>query len=384
MNLSHHDSNALRRDEQLGSGVGIATVVAVGVGILAQQMSGGERAFQAIPLAWAAYGIYLAVFTAQAIAERSGRAWRPEVVVALLFVSGIVVRLSAPAFDWTSVLFIVTAVAAAFELKPGVVAAIIAAQTVVTGVAAAIAWEGVFPVALITALYLAFQMFAVVVVRMATRQAEARRQLAATNAELAAATALLAQSSRNAERLRIARELHDVVGHQLTALALELEIAGHKEDDSVAGHVDRARLLAKDLLGDIRQVVSALREDPQGGLDEALRPILAGLPGLAVQVDISEDRPTDESHALAVVRLVQEAATNTLRHAGASNLTVRVVSTDDGVSVEVLDDGKGTNSLQVGNGLLGMRERIAQFGGTVSFNSEPGHGFEVRAWLPVA
>lgn len=383
MTLWRRQRGPNRGDEQIGLGAGIATVVAVGIGLFASQQSGQfDVSAGALTLAWAAYAGYLAVCIGEAIAKRSGRSWRPAAVVTLMVVFGIVLRLAVPAFDWTAVLFVVTAATAAFDLRVEVVSGIVALQTIVTAITATMTWEEMFPVVLVTTVYLTFQVFATVVVRMATRQAEARRALAAANAELAAATSLLAQSSRNTERLRIARELHDVVGHELTALALELEIAGHKEKGDGAHHVERARSLAKNLLSDIRQVVSELRDGPEEGLDEALRPLLAGLPGLAVHLYISEERPVDKTQALAVVRLVQEASTNTLRHAAANSLTVRVTSTDEGVSVDIRDDGVGATNWQPGNGLLGMRERITQCGGEVSFDAGSGQGFGVKAWMP--
>jgi signal transduction histidine kinase len=377
MTAPHPYSEAFRRSNRLGAVTGLAATVAVGLGMLAAP--GGTTSV----LAWVMYGLYLTVFSIDAFTPPTRWRWSSAMATGVMAVSGITLHLLEPAFEWTAVLFVVTAAAAAYELSTGSVAIVVVVQTLTVGIAAASNGADTFSVALLTTLYLAFQVFTVLLVRSANGEAEARRHLAAANAELLAATALLEASRRNTERLRIARDLHDVVGHQLTALALELEIAGHKAEGEVATHVERARTNAKDLLSDIREVVSELRESP-ASLEASVRPMLAGIPGLDVSLEIDEGRPVDETRALAVSRLVQEISTNTLRHASAGRLQVRVVSDDEGLHVEATDDGKGASHWEPGNGLLGMEERIAQLGGTVTFKTSPGHGFRVLAWIPIA
>src|SRR5690606_900519 len=123
------------------------------------------------------------------------------------------------------------------------------------------------------------------------------------------------------------RDLHDGVGHQLTALALELEIAGHRGAGDGAHHVTRARDIAKGLLTEVRDTVSALRDEPQQ-LADTLRELLGELPGLAVGLEVDVAEPPGQDVALAVGRAVQEIATNTLRHSGAHRPDVAVTQDD--------------------------------------------------------
>ncbi|MPY93155.1 MAG: sensor histidine kinase, partial [Acidimicrobiia bacterium] len=231
--------------------------------------------------------------------------------------------------------------------------------------------------------YGGFQAFAVVVVHSEQREAAARADLAAANIELRATSALLARSSQTAERLRIARELHDVVGHQLTALSLELEVASHHADGEARRHVLRARATAKALLDDARDAVGELRA-PEGRLVEPLRELVDDLPGPAIALQVVEDCALSDAHAVTIVRCVQELVTNTLRHADAERLWITVRAGPDGATVTARDDGRGAAVVRAGNGLTGMRERLGALGGDVTVYSRPGQGFEVTARLPGA
>jgi signal transduction histidine kinase len=193
----------------------------------------------------------------------------------------------------------------------------------------------------------------------------------------------LDEASRTAERLRIARDLHDVIGHQVTALALELEVASHLSEGQAAGqHVSRARRIAKDLLGDLRATVGQLRDEGRP-LSETLASIVAPLPEPAVHLDVPATLHLDEQRRTVLVRCVQEIVTNTIRHAGASNLWIDVTPGGDGsVTLRARDDGRGAPQVRHGNGLTGMRERVELVGGELSVTAED--GFRVQARLPVA
>ncbi|WP_447925216.1 sensor histidine kinase [Georgenia muralis] len=104
-----------------------------------------------------------------------------------------------------------------------------------------------------------------------------------------------------------------------------------------------------------------------------------------VRAPLDDDRsPLDEERTIAVVRAVQEVVTNTVRHAAASRLEISVVSDVDGLVVRAHDDGAGARRIVPGNGLTGMRERVEELGGEVSFASAPGQGFTVTIRLPAA
>ena len=119
-------------------------------------------------------------------------------------------------------------------------------------------------------IYLGFQMFALFTSYTALSEAKAREELAQVNAELRATQALLAESSRTAERVRIARDLHDLMGHHLTALSLNLEVASHVSEGKSLEHVQKAQTLTKLLLSDVRETVSTMREDTALNLVHAL------------------------------------------------------------------------------------------------------------------
>ena len=135
-------------------------------------------------------------------------------------------------------------------------------------------------------LYAGFSGFVFVTSLVARQQAQAREEQRRLNAELRATRALLAESARVNERTRISRELHDLLGHHLTALSLNLEVAGHLSEGRVKEHVQQAHTLARLLLTDVREAVSHLREGGAIDLAAALRPLAENVPSLAIHMDI--------------------------------------------------------------------------------------------------
>ena len=231
-------------------------------------------------------------------------------------------------------------------------------------------------------LYAGFSGFVFVTSLVALQQARAREEQRRLNAELRATRALLAESARVNERTRISRELHDLLGHHLTALSLNLEVAGHLSSGRVKEHVSQAHTLAKLLLTDVREAVSTLREGGAIDLAAALRPLAENVPSLAIHMDVAEPLPLeDPERAHVLLRCTQEIITNAVRHAGADNLWIQVRREDGQVSITARDDGRGTEAIVPGNGLRGMRERLAQFGGTLDVESRPDGGFSLRLAL---
>ncbi len=235
------------------------------------------------------------------------------------------------------------------------------------------------------ALYLGFAALMFVTSMVARQQDEAREEQRRLNSELRATRALLAESSRIGERMRIARELHDLVGHHLTALTLNLEVASHRVQPDAVESVRQAQAIAKQLLADVREVVSELRQGEALDLSQALRDLIEGVPTLAVHLELppafSVDNP---QRAQVMLRTVQEILTNTTRHAGARNLWLRFTRTGSGeLKLDARDDGRGAVTIRPGNGLNGMRERLAAVGGRLSFSAAPGRGFTLSAWLPM-
>jgi signal transduction histidine kinase len=231
--------------------------------------------------------------------------------------------------------------------------------------------------------YLAFGGFAMGAAFLRQREVRARLDLARLNAELLGTRRLLADSTRMSERLRISRDLHDTLGHHLIALNLKLEREQQRAGES-EGPVTQAKAIVHQMLADVRQVVGGLRED--GGLDvgRAILTLAESVPEPRVHFDLPDGLdPVDPERAQAMFRCVQEALTNAVKHGGARNLWVRVVRTDQAFELHLEDDGRGTAQVAFGNGLSGMRDRIADLGGQLAVSSQPGQGFHLRASIPL-
>jgi signal transduction histidine kinase len=246
--------------------------------------------------------------------------------------------------------------------------------------------EGFTPVfaVLQAVMYVGYSSFTFITGLVARQQAEAREEQRRLNAELRATRALLAESSRMSERLRISRELHDLLGHHLTALSLNLEVAGHLAEGKAQEHVRQSHTLAKLLLTDVREAVSEMREERGIDLTHALRVLAEGVPALQVELDLPEDLAIDDpDRAQVLLRCAQEIITNTVRHAGANRLTLKLSRNDGLLRLQAADDGRGCASAKPGNGLRGMRERLSAYGGQVDIITAPGQGFALDVRIPL-
>jgi signal transduction histidine kinase len=258
-----------------------------------------------------------------------------------------------------------------------------AAQGALLGLIVASSWPTQLTLRLL-ATYLGLQTLTLFSSVFAASEARARAELARVNAELRATQELLVESGRLAERERISRELHDVLGHGLTALSLNLEAAGHLGSEPALTHIRRAQAMTKQMLGDLRTVVSALRKVETLDLTSALRALVESVASPRIHLEVhGELRIADPLRAHALLRCVQEIITNTVRHAAASHLWIDLVETEGRLEVRARDDGRGAQRLRPGYGLTGMRERIEELGGRLEIQSQPRDGFEVRAWMPV-
>ena len=218
-----------------------------------------------------------------------------------------------------------------------------------------------------------------------------RRRRIARDRDLAARQAVVA------ERARIARELHDVVAHHLSVMVVQAGAArsvGERDPAAAADALRQVEESGRTGLGEMRRLLELLKADdatgeraPQPGLahlDELLDGMRAtGLPVEAVVEGPS--RPLPDGIDLSAYRIVQEALTNTLRHAGPASARVLLRYEPDAVEIEIADDGIGAppgDDGAGGHGLIGMRERAQLFGGTLEAGPRPGGGYVVRARLP--
>jgi len=197
------------------------------------------------------------------------------------------------------------------------------------------------------------------------------------------------------ERLRIARELHDVIGHSISLIAIQSEAAARSarsNPDAVPAFLRRISAASRQALTEMRSVVAVLRPDgeaelsPQPGLEQVgklVASLRAG--GLETQLDM-EPMHLPSGIALAVYRIVQESLTNVLKHAGTGARTgVTIIRSGGAVRVSVHDDGAGPSgrASSTAHGIVGMRERVAAYDGTLRTGARPGGGFEVEASIPV-
>ena len=228
------------------------------------------------------------------------------------------------------------------------------------------------------------------------RRAEHADQLQAQTAELAAQRDRLAEVAASAERARIARELHDIVGHGLSVTVLQLVGATALLDN---GRADQARerlasteQTARQTLTEMRRLLGLLdeRDDattaPQPGLDQ-LGELVQATRGAGAQITVEvvgTRAPLPPSLDLTAYRVLQEALTNVLKHARPPVCTVRLARDPDELVLEVCDAGRTASPAPAGRGLAGMRERITVFGGTLHTQITPTGGFTVSARLPVA
>lgn len=233
---------------------------------------------------------------------------------------------------------------------------------------------------------LGWQLFAFCVGFVAANETRSAAELSRLNAELRSAQGLLAESSRLAERLQIARELHDTVGHHLTVLSVNLELARKLTDGRATSALADAQAVTRLLLADVREVVTSLREERGVDLRRALEGLAAAAPEPLVHLDFPATVEVDDPvQAHALFRCAQEAITNAVRHARARNLWIEVApAAEGGLRLTARDDGCGAAAWTPGNGLRGMRERLERVGGTLEVIAAPGAGFSLLAVVPAA
>jgi two-component system sensor histidine kinase UhpB len=204
----------------------------------------------------------------------------------------------------------------------------------------------------------------------------------------AARTALAAQE---AERLRVARELHDEIGQTLTAVTIQAERAADGDRELAAGELRRVAEAVRESLDEVRRVARELRPEALDdlGLVNALIALctrVGAQDGLRVRRELQGKLPALSSEVeLVLYRIAQESLTNALRHSDAQSATMSLAADGDSVTLRVADDGKGMPAqLPRGTaGIAGMRERALLVGGRLTIDSRPGQGTEVRLTIPV-
>jgi len=381
-------------------------------GLMNEKWKQGAQELLANPLAWASYAAWLAVWlTVSAVYGRPGAGF-PALADALLFVwllcwmSCLLDELMPPRIHdiaivaltgmtavvlWflpagtTPILLILLAAQltnrlSALWLAVGLLAVNLYFGGVLVGV-----WGASVQSASLTLLGMGgFQLFAVMVLVYAGKAERMAEDLKTVNARLLATRSLLGETARDQERLRLSRELHDVAGHKLTALKLNLRGLARRLDEDAAKEVDRATGLADELLQDLRSVVRHLRETEGIDLAESLREVARPFPRPRLELHLDEHtRIPRAEQAETMLRVVQESLTNAARHGPAETLRVHLERKADRLILSVEDDGRLKGEVRPGNGLTGMRERLVELGGSLEISKSEMGGIKLAACVPL-
>lgn len=236
------------------------------------------------------------------------------------------------------------------------------------------------------ALLCLFNLFALFVAGRAHTERKAKEANAHLLRELRATQGLLYSTAQRDERLRIARDLHDLLGHHLAALSIQLEVASQVSEPAARPHIGKAQNIAKLLLCDVREAVSDIRQRNELDMRQALEALIQDLKTIRVDLTLEPGLTiTNARVAEALFRAAQEAITNSIRHGQAKRCELDLTRQGDSVVLAVRDNGRGATTLALGNGLKGMKERIEQLDGKLQLaTSRAGFNLVVNIPDPVA
>ena len=327
---------------------------------------------------WALFSvIFLAAFVWNA------RSISPSLISIGAQSSSVIVMVATLCNGYEGLLLVAVAAELAWQTAQTVGLWFVVVQSVALGVAMAYHWSSIQPALLLSVPYLGFQLLMFAAVRLFVEERKAHLNVAAANERLLTLQAELVDKSRIEERLRIAQDLHDTLGHHLVALGLHLELAAHETQGSARAAVRTAQAMARASLREVKSIVSRQNEETAVDFPAEMRRLADDLvqPKLHVNCAQNLDFP-DARLSRVLLRTVQEIVTNAIRHGEARNLWIDIDRHEDRVVLAARDDGCGTGNVSEGFGLSSMRRRLEDLGGTLSATPLPAGGFEVRAELP--
>jgi len=258
----------------------------------------------------------------------------------------------------------------------------IGVQSLALTVAVASQW---FPRAalLLVPPYFGFQLLMFVAVRLFTEERRMREEVVRAHADLVRMQSALAEKSRVEERLRMAQDLHDSLGHHLVALSLNLEIAAHESQGAARTTMRALQALARALLHDVKEIVHSSKDELPVDLSFEIRRLAEELPRPKLHVICPPDLQVQDGRtSRAMLRAIQEIVTNSIRHGDAGNLWITIERAADQLRLAARDDGQAIHAFEEGFGLSGMRRRLEALGGTLTAAPGASGGFEVSATLP--
>ena len=266
------------------------------------------------------------------------------------------------------------------------------------------------------ALFWTFNLFAMIMSNTAIKEARAREDADALNRQLSSTQQLMKQALTQDERLRIARNIHDVLGHHLTALTINLQVASRKismlegkDPQDIKKHVEQSHSIAKLLLSDVREAVSDIRENAAINFSDAVHALVEELPRPRVTLHIDDNLSlTNVSIADCLLRCMQEALTNVIKHSSAQYFVISLQQREGSYYLCLQDscvpseqsDSRGANNspeahltnleeannihnahVTPGNGLKGMQERVSALGGHITWQQRE-QGFQIDIQIP--
>lgn len=246
-------------------------------------------------------------------------------------------------------------------------------------------WPGAL---LPTLVLIAFQGYAVSIIASRVEVDRARGELARSNAELVSMQSFVAETVRDRERLRIARDLHDVTGHKLTALKINLQIMQQRVKDNaeLRDFVDRSAQIADDLLSDTRVIVRQISGAEGLALNEALQKLATLLPEGMITVELEDDlRVQSGEVARLLLRAGQEGVSNALRHGGATRIQLSLRRIADRFVLRIIDNGRGLRGKPAGFGRSQLAARVKDLNGEyrlLDHAASGGSGCELEITLP--
>ncbi len=325
--------------------------------------------------------LYLAIFITCTIFEKDR--FRAQIMALVLVLVALVICMLAR-FSSAPILLIVASAVTAVLFTPSRLAALFVLSNFCLFLIYRDLWQVTKPLASVF-IYSSFQMFAMLMAWYSSQAEKRRDELMLLNTDLIATRTLLAETVRDSERLRLSRELHDVAGHKLTALKLNLTALARQPELAKHKSIETCAALADELLADIRNVVQQMRLNDGMDLQVAIEKIAAPFPrpNLLLAIDDSAHQvPMQQAEVL--LRTVQEALTNSARHSQAQQLWVVLQRDAERWHLRIRDDGRMAHHWQKGNGLKGMSERLENLGGGLQCERSSTGGMQIEAWLPVA
>lgn len=227
----------------------------------------------------------------------------------------------------------------------------------------------------------AFQLSTFLGNHYAKKEIKAKENANLLNRELLATQSLLSETARQNERLRIARDIHDLIGHHLTALSINLEIAEHLSEGKAKKQIEKAHAISSLLLSDVREAVSEIRSREDIDIEASLHLLIDEVPKLNISLDVCQNlKISDARIADIILTSIRESITNSLKHSNASDMNITISTLKDIIKIEIIDNGSGSKKTVFGNGLNGMKERVETLDGSLSVTND--NGFSIIISLP--